>query len=119
MTQDIEQLVIAIKTLANSYNISQFSSKNLTLDFSFQDYPELEISPRQAYFSATETIPLAQARDRISGELICPYPPGIPILIPGEVITQDAIDYLQEVLSSGGVITGCCDHSLETLKVLL
>ncbi len=50
--------------------------------------------------------------------MICPYLPGIPILMPGEIITQDAIDYLQEVLSSGGVITGCSDNTLETIKVI-
>ncbi len=116
--QDIEQLVIAIKTLSNSLSVAQSSSHHLTLDSSFQESPHLEISPRKAYFAATETIPLQQARDRISGELICPYPPGIPILMPGEVITQDAIDYLQEVLSCGGIITGCSDDTLETVQVI-
>lgn len=116
--QDIEQLVIAIKTLSNSLSVAQSSSHHLTLDSSFQESPHLEISPRKAYFAATETIPLQQARDRISGELICPYPPGIPILMPGEVITQDAIDYLQEVLHCGGIITGCSDDTLETIKVI-
>ncbi|MDJ0899621.1 MAG: aminotransferase class I/II-fold pyridoxal phosphate-dependent enzyme [Xenococcus sp. MO_188.B8] len=118
INQDIEQLVIAIKTLANSYDVSKSSSEYLTLESSWQESPHLEISPRKAYFAATETIPLQQARDRISGELICPYPPGIPILMPGEIITQDAIAYLQEVLSSGGVITGCSDDTLETVQVI-
>ncbi len=118
MAQDIEQLVTAIKTLANSSNISPSYSQNLILDYSFKKSPTLELSPRKAYFSATETIPLQQACDRISGELICPYPPGIPILMPGEIITQDAIDYLQEVLVSGGVITGCSDDTLETVQVI-
>ena len=58
------------------------------------------------------------ASDRICGELICPYPPGIPILMPGEVITREAIDYLQQVLKSGGVITGCSDETLETIMVI-
>ena len=61
---------------------------------------------------------MEQANDRISGELICPYPPGIPILMPGEIITLDAIAYLQEVLSFGGIITGCSDDTLETVKVI-
>ena len=118
INQDIEQLVIALKTLSNSFSVSRSSSHNLTLDSAFQKSPHLEISPRKAYFAATETIPLSQAGDRISGELICPYPPGIPILMPGEIITQDAIDYLQEVLNCGGIITGCSDDTLETIKVI-
>lgn len=117
ISQDIEQLVTGIKTLANSVALS--SSDNLILNSSWQKSPNLELSPRQAYFSVTETISLQQARDRISGELICPYPPGIPILMPGEVITQEAINYLREVLSCGGVITGCSDDSLETIKVII
>ncbi len=50
--------------------------------------------------------------------MICPYLPGIPILMPGEIITQDAINYLQEVLNCGGIITGCSDNNLETVKVI-
>ena len=116
--QDIEQLVNAIKALANSCSLDQSSSQNVIFNSSWQESPTLALSPRKAYFSVTETIPLLQARDRISGELICPYPPGIPILMPGEVITQGAINYLRKVLNSGGVITGCSDDSLETVQVI-
>jgi arginine/lysine/ornithine decarboxylase len=55
--------------------------------------------------------------DKVSAELICPYPPGIPVLIPGEVITQEAIAYLQILIHQGAVITGCSDSSLETVKI--
>jgi arginine/lysine/ornithine decarboxylase len=77
--------------------------------------------------AAKETIEIEQARDRavprwegdrICGELICPYPPGIPILMPGEVITTEAIDYLQTVLTVGGTITGCSDPNLKTIQVI-
>lgn len=80
--------------------------------------PQLALTPRQAYFAPTETISSQKARDRISAELICPYPPGIPILMPGEVITADAIAYLQQVLALGGQITGCSDPTLTTLRVV-
>nr|WP_238568915.1 aminotransferase class I/II-fold pyridoxal phosphate-dependent enzyme [Xenococcus sp. PCC 7305] len=116
--QDIEKLVTGIKTLADSANSSLADCDHLTLNYSWQESPTLELSPRQAYFAVTETIPLSQARDRISGELICPYPPGIPILMPGEIITQDAIAYLQKVLNCGGVITGCRDDTLATVQVI-
>jgi arginine/lysine/ornithine decarboxylase len=56
--------------------------------------------------------------DRICAENICPYPPGIPILMPGERITKSALDYLQQVQDLGGVITGCVDTSCHTLKVI-
>ena len=57
------------------------------------------LTPRQAFFAPVETLPIAQACDRVSAELVCPYPPGIPILMPGEVITEGAIAFLQQVLN--------------------
>jgi arginine decarboxylase len=76
------------------------------------------MSPREAFFARTETIALDQACDRISAELICPYPPGIPVLMPGEKITQQAIDTLKAVLNSGGFMTGCRDPTLETILAI-
>lgn len=113
--KDIDKLIQALTILSADYSkkISSVVPKTSVLPPSY-----LKISPREAYFAATETIPLAESSDRICGELICPYPPGIPILMPGEVITQEAIDYLQQVLKSGGVITGCSDETLTTITVV-
>lgn len=79
---------------------------------------QLLLSPRQAYFAEKETIPIEKVVDRISGELVCPYPPGIPVLMPGERITSEAIEYLQKAIESGANITGASDSSLKTLKIL-
>lgn len=76
------------------------------------------LSPREAFFAKTETLPVEQAIDRISAELVCPYPPGIPALMPGEIINPAALEYLQQVLALGGNITGCSDPSFKTLKVV-
>ncbi|MEG4106798.1 aminotransferase class I/II-fold pyridoxal phosphate-dependent enzyme [Microcoleus sp. S13_C5] len=76
------------------------------------------LSPREAFFFPAETVPADKAVDRLSAELICPYPPGIPVLMPGEIITPEAVDYLQQVLTAGGKITGCSDRNLQTLKVV-
>jgi arginine/lysine/ornithine decarboxylase len=76
------------------------------------------LSPREAFFLPAETVPADKAVDRLCAELICPYPPGIPVLMPGEIITPEAVDYLQQVLTAGGKITGCSDRGLQTLKVV-
>ena len=76
------------------------------------------MSPRQAFFAVTETLPLPETSDRICAEIVCPYPPGIPVLMPGELITSSALEYLQQIQSLGGFISGCADTSLKTLKVL-
>jgi len=113
--EDIEKLVDAISSLANSSSVKTSAPNSISV---LEKSPILKLSPRQAYFATTESIPFVHAGDRISGELICPYPPGIPILMPGEVITQDAIAYLQEVSNFGGVITGCSDDRLKTVQVI-
>ncbi|MBD2576559.1 aminotransferase class I/II-fold pyridoxal phosphate-dependent enzyme [Oscillatoria sp. FACHB-1406] len=76
------------------------------------------MTPRKAFFAPRETLPLEDAAGRISAELICPYPPGIPVLLPGEIVTKDAIDFLQQILALGGCITGCSDSTLKTIQVI-
>ncbi|MFS8119637.1 MAG: arginine decarboxylase, partial [Microcoleus sp.] len=83
-----------------------------------EDFSPPPLSPREAFFSPSETVAADKAVDRISAELICPYPPGIPVLMPGEIITQEALEYLQQILASGGKITGCSDPRLQTLKIV-
>jgi arginine decarboxylase len=80
--------------------------------------PTLPLSPREAFFAPKEILPVEQTSHRISAELVCPYPPGIPILMPGEVITPVTLDYLRQIQAIGGFISGCADASLRTLKVL-
>jgi arginine decarboxylase len=75
-------------------------------------------SPRAAFFATSQIVPIEAAIGCISAELVCPYPPGIPILFPGEAVTLEAIHYLQQVLTHGGILTGCADSSLTTLKVV-
>lgn len=77
------------------------------------------LSPREAFFCATKILPLEETIGHISGELVCPYPPGIPLLMPGEAITSDAVEYLRQVVALGATITGCSDSTLKTLKVIL
>ena len=76
------------------------------------------ISPREAFFADSETLPLEKTVNRICAENICPYPPGIPVLMPGELITKTALEYLQKIQSSGGFISGCVDSNLQTVKVV-
>jgi arginine decarboxylase len=76
------------------------------------------LTPRAAFFAPIETVPIAEAVDRISTELVCPYPPGIPVLIPGEVITGQSIAYLQNIRQLGGEIVGNSDASLQYLRVV-
>lgn len=111
---DIERLVKGLGKLKN-YPQNQISHQTLTLS----ELPptKLAISPRQAFQSAKTSIPIDLAVNRICVEVICPYPPGIPILMPGEIISQSGLDYLQKVINFGGIITGAKDSQLTTIQV--
>ncbi len=116
---DIKQLVQGFTTLAKKYRQTNLTVKNkVWQDIFTTQCNNLCFSPREAFFAVSETLPLTQANKRICAEIVCPYPPGIPLLMPGEVITKSILDYLGEFQVMGGFISGCADTSLKTLKVL-
>ncbi|MGE0490313.1 MAG: aminotransferase class I/II-fold pyridoxal phosphate-dependent enzyme [Vulcanimicrobiota bacterium] len=80
--------------------------------------PEQACSPRQALERPSEAVPLQQAVGRIGVELVTPYPPGIPVLYPGEVISAEAVAYLKFEQASGVDIEGAFDSTLKTLRVI-
>jgi arginine decarboxylase len=114
---DIEQLVEGFTILAKKYRRDELIVNNLNL-VNNCEY-SVQISPREAFFAASETLPIQQTSDRICAEIVCPYPPGIPVLMPGEIITNAALAYLQQIQAMGGFISGCADTSLRTLKVVV
>ncbi len=75
-------------------------------------------SVRDAFFAPTQTLPTEQAIGQLCADLLCPYPPGIPLLLPGEPITADILSKLNHILQSGGTITGLSDPTFQTLRVL-
>ena len=84
----------------------------------WQVRPEQAMSPREAFFAPARTVPAAQAIGQVSAELIAPYPPGVPALAPGERITADLLDALQEAQRAGIRIAYAADPSLTTLRVI-
>jgi len=118
---DIEQLVKAFTILANKY--SKQSKPLVAIDKGLKSVisnfnTRTSLSPRQAFFAPTETVPIEQTINRTCAEIVCPYPPGIPLLMPGEIITTAALEYLQQIQSMGGFISNCADTSLLTLKIV-
>ena len=79
---------------------------------------EARYTPREAFHLPRRAVAAEDAVGRASAELVCPYPPGIPLLVPGEVVTAEALRRLQRLRAAGCVISGCDDPSLETLGVL-
>jgi len=80
--------------------------------------PPQALSPREAFYAPTETVPLFESAGRIMAEFIMVYPPGIPILQPGELITEANLDYIREHLEAGLPVQGPEDPTLETIRVV-
>ncbi len=64
------------------------------------------ISPQEAFLGEHEQVDLHSGIDRVSAETVTVYPPGIPVLTPGEVITKEAVRYLEEILALGATVDG-------------
>src|SRR5205807_5135795 len=80
---------------------------------------ETAVSPRQAFLGEGETVPVDEAVGRISCESVAGYPPGVPVLLPGERVTAEVIAYLRELTSAGARLYGAIDPTFATVRVLV
>lgn len=111
----INILETALKQLAIE-KMNHRTAKEVTV--SVPEIPLLALSPRDAFYAETEVIPFLESAGRISAESIMVYPPGIPIFIPGEIITEENIAYIQKNIKNGLPVQGLQDESLETIHVI-
>jgi arginine decarboxylase len=90
------------------------------VDLPSADELELEpaMLPRDAFFAAKETVSADNAIGRIAAEQITPYPPGIPVIIPGERISAELLAYLRSGLAAGMQLPDPADPSLQTIRVV-
>ena len=79
---------------------------------------ETAMSPRDAFFAEHERVAIADAVGRVCAETVTPYPPGIPALAPGELVTAHVIDALRDERAAGSRISYCSDPALDTLVVV-
>ena len=82
------------------------------------EIPALAMTPRDAFYATTESIPLAESEGYICAEFIMVYPPGIPIFIPGEIITKENIEYIQMNIQAGLPVQGPEDNTLKNIRVI-
>jgi arginine decarboxylase len=80
--------------------------------------PEVALKPREAFFAPRETVAVASTPGRIAAETVAPYPPGIPAIAPGEIVTRELVDALREAARDGTRLAYCADPSLQTLPVV-
>ena len=110
--KEIEKALVPIlKNLQGAVRQTQTS-------LSWSVVPTIGISTRDAYFADSEFVSAAEAIGRISADLIAPYPPGVAVLAPGEVITEQIVLGLADLNSAGVRIAYASDPTLETYRVI-
>lgn len=80
--------------------------------------PEVIVSPQVAFYGDKESLPLKESANRVCSEFVMCYPPGIPILAPGEKITPEILDYIEYAKEKGCFMTGPEDMEINNLNVL-
>lgn len=110
---DLERLVSALAEIRRRY---QTDSSGLLS----QEYisPEVVTSPQEAFYSGKRSIPLEESIGCVCSEFVMCYPPGIPILAPGERITKEILDYIQYAKIKGCSMTGPEDPEIMNINVL-
>lgn len=111
--RDIERLVGALAEVKRRFGKSKAGLMT-------QEYiePELAVSPQAAFYADKESLPIDETEGRICSEFVMCYPPGIPILAPGERITRRILDYISYAKEKGCSMTGPEDAAIERLNVL-
>ncbi|KAI3447304.1 hypothetical protein Pfo_003969 [Paulownia fortunei] len=117
--EHVLRLVSGLKSLSATFSPTDGSVKRAidVTNLAVLNDINMILSPRDAFFAHKRKVSIEDSLGKICGELICPYPPGIPVLIPGEVITERALKYLLHVKSKGATISGAADHLLSSLVV--
>ncbi len=108
--QDLERLVLAFKKLSEKYNKIKTSLPKIEFHYQF---PEAYSRPRDAYHAPKILVKLEDAIDEISAESIMIYPPGIPIIIPGEIITETVVKDIKFYKQKGGALQSDIDNDTD------
>ncbi len=114
--QDTSMLVEALQFLSDETKHQE--SNRVQPEVLLPDIPVLALTPRDAFYSETEVVPFQESAGRIIAEFIMVYPPGIPIFIPGEIITKENLTYIQKNLEVGLPVQGPEDYDLKHLRVI-
>lgn len=112
--QELERLVSALAEIRRRY---QRDSSGLLS----QEYidPEVVSSPQEAFYSKKKSLPIHESVGYVCSEFVMCYPPGIPILAPGERITKEILDYIDYAKAKGCSMTGPEDPRIEHLNVIM
>lgn len=110
----LEALINALRDIAGNAGRRREIKKIETIQFN----PEVIVPPRDAFYSPKKRIPLEQSVGEVSGEMVMVYPPGIPLVSMGEIITCDIIDYVKLLKEENCTLQGTVDANVDSILVL-
>ena len=110
--QDLERLVSALSEIRRCYKRGRAGMLS-------QEYiaPALVVTPQEAFYAQKRSLPVSACEGQVCCEFVMCYPPGIPILAPGERVTRDIIDYIAYAKEKGCFLTGPEDMDIERINV--
>jgi lysine decarboxylase len=113
-----ERLVAALREVVES--LSESTQAADAVQFTAPPpWGELVLTPREAFLGPQEIVPTREAVGRVAAESLAAYPPGIPNVLPGERLTAETLDYIEQTIAHGGSLRGASDRALRTLRVVL
>jgi len=110
---DLERLVAALAEIKRRYA----KNKNRIYIHEYIN-PQVVLTPQKAFYAPKQKMPIAESAGYISSEFVMCYPPGIPILAPGERITKEVLDFIDYSKEKGCFLTGTEDSNIENINVL-
>jgi len=110
---EIERLISALSEIKRLY----CKDKAGMFDHEYIN-PIVALAPQAAFYSGKKTLPIENSIGKISGEFVMCYPPGIPIIAPGEMITEEILNYIFYAKEKGCLLTGPQDLNIETIDVV-
>lgn len=114
-SEDFDKLISALKNISLEFRTVGEQRKKPVFP-PWPDYvPERIKSVREALFADKRTLPIKKSAGEISGGFVTPYPPGIPLICPGEMITADMADYVSALLECGYAVHGINDGNIEVI----
>jgi arginine decarboxylase len=112
----LQYLVGTLKSIAKSRDLEHNQKQNSNI--SYPSLPKALLSPRDAYFSSYRAVDLKEATGKVAAEMIAPYPPGVPLICPGEVFTEDVVAYIQELRANEIKWQGPADGTLQKVRII-
>lgn len=109
----VDRLLFALEDLAFRYRDEKPVHKTFP---SYPPLPTMRYLPRESFYLPAELVPLSESRSRVSFGTLTPYPPGVPLVVPGEIISKEVLDYVQEGQKAGISLRGLFEEKVWVIK---